>query len=177
MYVSGSGGEQGKTTSDMSVRIVGNNTFSQNTADRNGGAIHVSKAQLVMRDTQLLHNSVNVTGATPAGGGGLYCDGCIVTMQDITFLNNTANIGGGAAVLRAQLADITDSTFSGNTASASTVVPPMVTAVTPSSSRPGAQETSGGGGLYLASDECRLDNLTLAHNIGVVAGEPSITLV
>jgi predicted outer membrane repeat protein len=177
MYVSGSGGEQGDTTSGMYVHVGANSTFSNNTADRNGGAIHIARAQLSVQRTRLSHNAVNVTAQTPmtsASGGGMYCDECVVTIRGSAFDNNTAALGGGAAVLRAESANITSTDFNANTANATAGASPAESSVTSLSSRSSEQGFSylGGGGLYLETDECNLANLTFAQNTAPVAGEP-----
>jgi hypothetical protein len=176
MYVSGSGGEQGDTTSGMSVHIGANSTFSSNTADRNGGAIHIARAQLLVERAQVSRNAVNITVQTPvtsASGGGLYCDECVATIRGSSFVNNSAALGGGAAVLRAENANITSSIFEANTADASAGVSLAATSGTPFNSRSSEQEARylGGGGLYLETEDCNLANLTFTQNTAPVAGE------
>ena len=110
------------------VSITNGTLFSGNSATVYGGAIYVAGTISVL-DSTFSSNSVNSTVGTWGNGGAIYGAGTI-TVLDSTFSSNSANntvsgFGYGGAIFGA-VATVTNSTFSGNSA------------------------TSGGGAIYAA---------------------------
>ncbi len=97
---------------DVSVRGV---TFSQNTADLNGGGITVAEgSSLYAVDSNFTQNR-----AQRQGGGAVECYLCNMTLvQDTVFVGNSASARGGAVLIESpyQLTGVVNSTFIANTA-------------------------------------------------------------
>jgi hypothetical protein len=85
-----------------------------------GGIANINTTGQILRTTFQNNSSVGCWQGIPCthpGGGGYYQSGASVTIQDSIFISNTATYGGGGVAIRGYLS-ITNSSFSGNSATA-----------------------------------------------------------
>lgn len=124
-------------------------TFSNNSAEQQGGGLCFSGADLVLTDCLFENNQCG------NDGGGGYCWGFLVSsveITDCTFLENEAESGGGGIFIdHVQNSDgvtISDCEFASNTSN-----------------------LDGGGGISLTStDDVLITNCTFSGNWGAVTG-------
>jgi len=124
-------------------------TFSNNSAEQQGGGLSFSGADLVLIDCLFENNQCG------SNGGGVYCYGYFVSSVEIigcTFLENEADSGGGGVLIdyvrNGDGVIINDCEFTSNTCNA-----------------------DGGGGISLTStDDVLITNCTFSGNWGAVTG-------
>ncbi|MEN8126244.1 MAG: S8 family serine peptidase [Planctomycetota bacterium] len=110
--------ENGGAVNAKSDTVLKNCTFSENTAQGNGGAIdayfHIPdpNVKTLMLTLDGCEFANNVGGLF---GGGIHCKHVIANVADSCFINNTAQTGGGAYFSRCDLT-LTDSRICSNTA-------------------------------------------------------------
>jgi CSLREA domain-containing protein len=126
------GGVRADTNAQLGVR---DSTFSENSADRDGGAIGGADGSTIAVDESVFdHNAADEGGAIASSGdltvsfssfdansavdrGGAIDGGSgALSIADSAFTANTALDGGGVAVELTTTSSITDSSFSGNKA-------------------------------------------------------------
>jgi hypothetical protein len=95
---------------NLSVLTLTNGTLSNNSADWGGGIANLGT--LTITNSNLSSNSTFILGA---GGGIMNFDTGILTVEDSSISNNSADNGGG--IFNFNIANITNSTISGNSAS------------------------------------------------------------
>lgn len=173
VHVVGSGGQL--DDSGMLVSASKGSSFLSNMARGDGGALHVSKAQLQLSRIKLSGNQADSTDRrSPATGGGIFCQECRVSITDSEVIDNAAASGGGAALPKSSTVIVRNVTFSGNRAAT-----PRQTAdyaVTTQLQRNDVPQMSsgpllGGGGLFLQANNCSLERLAFVNNTAQVAGE------
>jgi predicted outer membrane repeat protein len=140
IYIDGSGGGQ---------LVIRGSRFSNNVASRTAGAIHTylyaGGTGMTIEDTTFEGNS------TQQNGGAIYHQNGALTITRATFANNTTRGQGGAIwLLEASPTSISNSTFTGNSA----------TGVAPNNGSSGL----GGAILINAANSVTISHTTIANN-------------
>jgi hypothetical protein len=140
IYIDGSGGGQ---------LIIRNSRFTGNTASRTAGAIHT---YLYAGGTGMTIESSTFDGnSTYQNGGAIYHQNGALTITGSTFSNNTTRGQGGALwLLQASPTSISNSTFTGNSA----------TGIAPNNGSSGL----GGAILINANNSVTISHTTIADN-------------
>lgn len=150
------------------VSISGNCTFTNNGAERKGGAVYVTDSELDIDTASFISNtsggnggavycytdsSVEISGAaftsnrsdsTAQGGGALYFTGTNGTLSGCAFTNNSSAQNGGAFCAYSEsVVTVSGTTFSGNEAKST---------------------TNGGGGAYISKSEATFEDCTFTGN-------------
>ena len=174
---------------------INGNTFTNNTAGRDGGAIFLSTTSAINAGNEFVNNTADddggalfvSSGSTANGGnhfinnrasdegGALYISGSS-TNNDNTFINNTANDAGGAIYASGSITD-TGNTFSSNRANnnggALYVSGSSRTVVIGGSTLINNRVRNGGGGALYAPGygvSVAITNSNFINNIGYVRG-------
>lgn len=146
--LSDGGGLYNSVSDSMTLNncVISNNiSNSDNNTSGNGGGLHSEGGSPVLNVSgSVFSNNTAQNGRT---GGGLQIDGGTITITNSTFSGNTASSSGGGISMSLATVNITGSTISGNIST-----------------------TSSGGGISLASSTLTLTNSTISGNSASTLG-------
>ena len=153
-------------------------------SDRGGGAVHNNLSTLTLNDVTLSGNSGNNSSF---GGGAISAEGGTTTVNSSTFSNNQGGGGGAIAVNNGGVLNVTDSTFTGNTAANNTggAIRGTYTgsnAITITGSTLNGNSANSGGAIGLGAGTLIVTNSTISGNTaqsnggGIDAGNTTVTL-
>ena len=117
-YVSGTGSTGVGGTMPIALSLAGTINIQAQPGDLTAPILdggNTNQVMTVASGTTLNLSGVDVENGSTAGGGAIYNSGT-VTVTDSTFSGNSATGGAGGAILNNGTATVTDSTFSGNSA-------------------------------------------------------------
>lgn len=185
-FTNGDGVVGGAIASAFGPIIVNNSTFSNNHGVDSGGAIYSINAIQVTNSTFLYNSAgeyggaisgtdsvelsnVTFTGNTAGEGGGAVAAFASLTVSGGTFLNNEAESAYGGALFSFSEADITNATFTGNSAALSGGAIGSLTLTLSNSTFTNNSAGQAGGATYTAN-EIQASNSSFTGNSSNTSG-------
>ncbi|MGB3403757.1 MAG: Ig-like domain-containing protein [Microcoleaceae cyanobacterium] len=160
-----SGDDGGGIFSDSSTLSLTNSTISGNTAGDNGGGIESNESTLTLTNTTISANTAN------AGTGGITLRNGSLTLTNSTVSNNSAGFLSGGGINNIDgIANINDSTVSGNSALGGGGISNNGTLSISNSTLSGNTAGSRGGGIVHSKGTLSISNSTLSANSAVLDG-------
>jgi predicted outer membrane repeat protein len=168
-YFSGNSANTGGGISTGSGTLtITNSIFSTNTADTYGGAIDITGGSVSISGSSFLTNSA--TDTTAGGGGAIHGRNALLTITDSTFSGNTAGVVGGAVYVSAyggfSSLTLANSTLAGNSAvNGGAIYNSAGTVTITNTTFSGNTATGHGGALYDDAGTLAMGNTILANSV------------